>query len=109
MSGSCSVLMVCLGNICRSPIAEALLRHKWEALKAAQASSDKLKFADVTVDSCGTAGYHIGSSPDRRGVSTMKKHGVKTNHKARKLKLVIFLDDSQLKKEQSLLRVLNLF
>merc|ERR1712226_595790 len=84
MSGSCSVLMVCLGNICRSPIAEALLRHKWNKLK--EASGDKLKYADLVVDSCGTAGYHIGSSPDSRGLRTMKRHGIETSHKCRKLK-----------------------
>ena len=43
------VLMVCLGNICRSPIAEGLLRHKIRGLNL-----------DVETDSAGTAGYHIG-------------------------------------------------
>lgn len=50
-----SVLFVCLGNICRSPTAEAVFRHK-----AAEAD---LK---VTIDSAGTHGYHIGSPPDKR-------------------------------------------
>ena len=48
------ILMVCLGNICRSPLAEGILKHK-----AAQAG---LKW---TVDSAGTNGYHIGEAPHR--------------------------------------------
>jgi low molecular weight phosphotyrosine protein phosphatase len=52
-----SVLIVCLGNICRSPMGEAVLRHV-----AAE------RGVDITVDSCGTAGYHIGEEPDDRCV-----------------------------------------
>ncbi|MEG3768298.1 low molecular weight protein-tyrosine-phosphatase [Alteromonas sp. 14N.309.X.WAT.G.H12] len=50
-----SVLFVCLGNICRSPTAEAVFRHK-----AKQAG------LDLEIDSVGTHGYHIGSPPDKR-------------------------------------------
>lgn len=50
-----SVLFVCLGNICRSPTAEAVFRHK------AQAAG-----LTVHIDSAGTHGYHIGKSPDNR-------------------------------------------
>ncbi len=50
-----SVLMVCLGNICRSPLAEAAMRDA--ATKAGK---------DVKVDSAGTAAYHIGKAPDPR-------------------------------------------
>ena len=59
------VLMVCLGNICRSPMAEGLLRHKIRALNL-----------DIETDSAGTAGYHIGSKPDHRMIDTAAKFGV---------------------------------
>ena len=49
------ILMVCLGNICRSPLADGLLRRKVQ--------EEKL---DVFVDSAGTANYHIGKQPDSR-------------------------------------------
>ena len=51
------VLFVCLGNICRSPTAEAVLR----VLAAREAPE-----LELTVDSAGTAGYHVGDPPDRR-------------------------------------------
>lgn len=51
--------MVCLGNICRSPLAEGILRNKL-----------KTKSLSWFVDSCGTANYHIGSPPDRRMIKT---------------------------------------
>jgi protein-tyrosine phosphatase len=51
------VLAVCLGNICRSPTAEAVLRHKLEALGLAE---------HVEVDSAGTGGWHVGDPPDLR-------------------------------------------
>lgn len=50
-----SVLMVCLGNICRSPLAEAALRHHAERIGL-----------DVIVDSAGTGDWHVGNPPDRR-------------------------------------------
>lgn len=56
------ILMVCLGNICRSPLAEGILRAKLPA--------------GSTVDSAGTSNYHIGETPDRRSVATAKKHGL---------------------------------
>ena len=52
-----SVLFVCLGNICRSPLAEAAFR------KAADEAG-----LDVDVDSAGTADYHVGEPPDMRSV-----------------------------------------
>ena len=57
--------MVCLGNICRSPLAEGLLRHKIRKLNL-----------DIQTDSAGTAGYHIGSKPDHRMIDTAAKFGV---------------------------------
>lgn len=57
--------MVCLGNICRSPVAEATLR------KAAY-----LKGLNFEIDSAGTAGYHIGEAPDKRTISNAFKFGL---------------------------------
>lgn len=54
--------MVCLGNICRSPMAEGIMR--------------KLGGNKVEVDSAGTADYHIGSQPDKRMIATAFKHGI---------------------------------
>lgn len=59
------ILMVCLGNICRSPLADGVLRHKV-----------KERNLPWVVDSAGTASYHIGSPPDLRMVKTASKHGV---------------------------------
>ena len=55
--------MVCLGNICRSPLAEGILRNK-------------ISNMNVTVDSAGTAGYHIGSKPDPRAIDIAKKNNI---------------------------------
>lgn len=58
------VLMVCLGNICRSPMAEGVLRQL----------ADERGIA-LEVDSAGTANYHVGEAPDRRARASMKRHG----------------------------------
>ncbi|GAL88616.1 low molecular weight protein-tyrosine-phosphatase [Jejuia pallidilutea] len=57
------ILMVCLGNICRSPLAEGILKSKLP--------EDKF-----TIDSAGTAAYHIGSKPDPRSIAVAKKYGI---------------------------------
>jgi protein-tyrosine phosphatase len=57
--------MVCLGNICRSPLAEGILRDKAEKLNL-----------DITIDSAGTSNYHIGQHPDNRTVLNAKLHGI---------------------------------
>lgn len=59
------VLMVCLGNICRSPMADGWLRHRIAE-----------HALNVTVDSAGTAGYHIGEKPDSRMRKWSKTYGV---------------------------------
>jgi protein-tyrosine phosphatase len=65
------ILMVCLGNICRSPLAEGILAHKTQHL-------------DVTVESAGTAGYHIGKLPDKRSIEIANKYEIDiSNQKAR--------------------------
>ena len=64
--------MVCLGNICRSPIAEGVLQSK--------VNSDL-----VFVDSAGTAAYHVGNAPDKRSIHIASKYNVNLkNQKARK-------------------------
>jgi protein-tyrosine phosphatase len=59
------VLMVCLGNICRSPMAEGILRY--------MAVEGRLS---ITTDSAGTSDYHRGELPDRRALAAMRKHGI---------------------------------
>ncbi|KAG2138602.1 phosphotyrosine protein phosphatase [Suillus bovinus] len=65
-----SVLVVCLGNICRSPMGEAVLRN--EALKRG--------ITDIHIDSAGTAAAHIGEDPDER------RKGVPISHSARQVR-----------------------
>jgi len=62
------ILMVCLGNICRSPLAEGILRDKVIRKKL-----------DWKVDSAGTGSWHIGSAPDIRSIAVAKKHGIDIN------------------------------
>ncbi|WP_431121617.1 low molecular weight protein-tyrosine-phosphatase [Flagellimonas flava] len=61
------VLMVCLGNICRSPLAEGVLRSKIDE-------------GSIFVDSAGTAGYHVGNAPDKRSIAVALKHGIDISH-----------------------------
>lgn len=64
---SVKILMVCLGNICRSPLAEGILASKLP----------KNKF---TVDSAGTGSWHIGRKPDERSIVTAKKNKIDISH-----------------------------
>ncbi|CAN9507435.1 unnamed protein product [Ophioblennius macclurei] len=75
-SGSKSVLFVCLGNICRSPIAEAVFRKM---------ATDAGVVDKWRIDSAATSTYEIGSSPDHRGQACMKKHDVPMSHIARQV------------------------
>ena len=59
-----SVLFVCLGNICRSPLAEAALQREVQAAGL-----------DIAVESAGTGDWHIGHAPDKRAQAVAKKHG----------------------------------
>ena len=66
------VLMVCLGNICRSPLAEGIL-------------VSKVNEDEIFVDSAGTGAYHIGKLPDERSIEVAGKYGIDiTNQRARK-------------------------
>lgn len=74
------VLMVCLGNICRSPLAEGILKAKAEKYKLA-----------VHVDSAGTSNYHIGEHPDKRAIKNAKSHLIDISKlKARQFTVVDF-------------------
>lgn len=65
MSQKFKILMVCLGNICRSPMAEGIMRYQLEN-----------KGLAATVDSAGTGGWHAGENPDKRAIKNMKLHGI---------------------------------
>ena len=69
MSERRAVLFVCLGNICRSPLAEAAMRA--EAARAGLA---------IEVDSAGTGNWHVGEPPDRRARAVARRHGVDIDH-----------------------------
>ncbi|KAI1897990.1 hypothetical protein AGOR_G00088990 [Albula goreensis] len=69
-----SVLFVCLGNICRSPIAEAVFRKM---------ATDSGVVDNWRIDSAATSTYEIGNPPDYRGQASMRRHGVPMRHVAR--------------------------
>ena len=66
-----SVLFVCLGNICRSPLAEGVFR-------TALVASGKAEGA--TIDSAGTNGYHTGETPDQRSIAVASRYGIDISH-----------------------------
>lgn len=70
------VLFVCLGNICRSPLAEAIFKHKVKQ----KGWSDRIE-----ADSCGTGNYHIGDAPDPRTLANAKENGITIDHCGRQL------------------------
>ncbi len=73
-----SILMVCLGNICRSPLAEGILKSKVDA-------------TTYFIDSAGTGGFHIGSLPDKRSISIAKKNHLDiTDQKCRQFTVADF-------------------
>ena len=86
------ILMVCLGNICRSPLAQGILEYKV-----------KEKGLNWEVDSAGTSGWHSGESPDIRSVDVARRNGIDlSNQRSRKFTHkdldafdVIFAMDSQ--------------
>ena len=75
---SIKILMVCLGNICRSPLAEGIL-------------ASKLPKGKFTVDSAGTGSWHIGHSPDDRSIAVAKKNKISiSNQKGRQFSTTDF-------------------
>lgn len=92
--------MVCLGNICRSPLAEGILRHKVEAEEL-----------DWEVDSAGTAAYHSGNPPDPRSIAIAHQHQINiSQQRARQIQtddldtfdLILTMDRSNLRNVQVL-------
>jgi protein-tyrosine phosphatase len=77
------VLFVCLGNICRSPLAEAVFNHK-----ISKKGLQHLAMAD----SCGTANYHVGDPPDPRTIANARKNGVEIDHLGQQLALHHFTE-----------------
>jgi len=69
-------MLIWQGNICRSPLAKAVFQHEVSQAKLSH------KFA---IDSCGTAGYHIGKNCDPRTRNVLDKHGIPITHSARQL------------------------
>ena len=89
-----SILFVCLGNICRSPLAEGIAKQI--------AAKEGL---DLLVDSCGTGSWHVGESPCEDSIRVAKTHGLDISHqRARQItkkdietfELIIALDDKNL-------------
>ncbi|MFK7951978.1 MAG: low molecular weight protein-tyrosine-phosphatase [Ekhidna sp.] len=71
------VLFVCLGNICRSPLAEAIFNEKIKQ----KGLSNQFK-----ADSAGTANYHVGEQPDQRSIDISLSHDVPIDHKGQQFK-----------------------
>jgi protein-tyrosine phosphatase len=96
-----SVLFVCLGNICRSPLAEGVFRHLVE---------ERGRDGDFLIDSAGTGAWHVGEPPDRRSVDVAARHGITLDGRARKVvpedlerfDLVIAMDRDNLEDLQAL-------
>jgi len=95
------ILFVCLGNICRSPLAEAILNKK---------IGDKKMTNLFQVDSCGTSNYNLGDDPDPRTIRCASKNNLPISHKARQLNpwdienfnLILAMDESNY---QNILRI----
>ncbi len=95
------ILFVCLGNICRSPLAEAIFNKK-----VSDQGIEKL----FQSDSCGTSNYNLGDDPDQRTIRSAKKNGIPIFHKARQFHpadienfdLILAMDESN---HQNILRV----
>lgn len=91
-----SVLFVCLGNICRSPLAEGLLEHR-----ARERGVD----GRLRIDSAGTGAWHAGEAPDTRSAEVARRHGIVLEGQARRVEpedlndfdLVVAMDRSNLR------------
>ncbi len=96
------LLMVCLGNICRSPLAEGIMRHKMNILGL-----------DWEVDSAGTSGYHAGERPDERSIAIAQAHNIDiSNQRSRqfqeddfsKFDMIFVMDSTNYRDVKSLAR-----
>lgn len=96
------ILMVCLGNICRSPLAEGIMKREIDQRKL-----------DWQVDSAGTGGWHVGEQPDSRSIEIAQKNGIDiTQQRSQKLQasdldkydLILAMDTSNY---QDILRLAN--
>lgn len=94
------ILFVCTGNICRSPTAEGVLRHR-----VREAGLE----GRVHIDSAGTTGYHAGEAPDRRSVAAAQRRGISLQgQRARQVRqqdfhdfdLILALDETHLRELQ---------
>ncbi len=98
------VLFVCLGNICRSPMAHGVMLHR---------VAERGLQGQVQVDSCGTAGYHIGEAPDPRTLDVLARNGIALSHRGRQLQandldrfdLILTMDRSNLANARQILGV----
>ncbi|MCB0631553.1 MAG: low molecular weight protein-tyrosine-phosphatase [Saprospiraceae bacterium] len=95
------ILMVCLGNICRSPLAEGIMQEKIRE-----------RGLEWSVDSAGTGSWHIGEKPDVRSISEARRNGIDiTRQRARQFKpadldqfdLILAMDNSNLRNIQNLI------
>ena len=99
------ILMVCLGNICRSPLAEGILKNKV-----------KRAGLEWEVDSAGIGDWHTGELPDQRSIAIARRFGIDiTDQRARQIRkedlldfdLILAMDDSNLRQVQLLAKQLN--
>lgn len=77
------ILFVCTGNICRSPMAEALMRHKLDLLQVG---------ADYEIDSAGTGSWHVGENADPRTLAILSQLGIRHPSRARQVRVSDFDD-----------------
>ena len=90
------ILFVCLGNICRSPLAEGIFR---------KVIADRNLVQFYAPDSCGTGNYHIGQQPDHRTIRNATKNGLTLTHQCRQISkddlvnfdLILAMDSSNLR------------
>ena len=77
------ILFVCLGNICRSPTAEGVMRHKLRAAGLAD---------DVDIESAGTGGWHVGHPPDERATAAAAQREIELSGAAQRFEAIHFDD-----------------
>lgn len=76
VKGTRSVLFVCLGNICRSPLAQGVFEHLTEQAGVR---------AEFVIESCGIGDWHVGAAPDERSIAVARRHGVHLRSRARQV------------------------